>query len=212
MRVVTLVTQKGGTGKSTLSTCLAVAAMQAGEQVVAFDLDPQGTLAAWGNIRQGEAPAVVTVPAERTGELAAVLKAVSDRFSLAILDTAGVDNDITQSAMKLGDMCLVPLRPTRPDGLAIKPTVEKLMKGGRSFGFVLNQCVTNARSSRAAEMAAGLASLGLLAEPMIHSRADYQDAFSAGQGVTEYAPKGQAAEEIRSLWAWVNRQTKESGE
>ena len=60
-------------------------------------------------------------------------------------------------------------------------------------------------------MAAGLASLGLLAEPMIHARADFQDAFAAGQGVTEYAPKGQAAEEIRSLWAWVDRQAKETG-
>lgn len=208
MRVVTLVTQKGGTGKSTLATSLAVAAMQSGETVVAFDLDPQGTLVAWGNIRQAEAPVVVTVPAERTGELGAVLKGVTGRFSLAILDTAGADNPITRAAMDLGDLCLVPLRPTRPDGLAIKPTVEALIRGGKAFGFVLNQCAPNARSSRAAEMAAGLASLGLLAEPMVHSRADFQDAFAAGQGVTEYAPKGLAADEVRGLWAWVDRNAK----
>lgn len=208
MRVVTLVTQKGGTGKSTLATSLAVAAMQSGETVVAFDLDPQGTLAAWGNIRQAGAPAVVTVPAERTGELGTVLKGVAGRFSLAILDTAGADNPITRAAMDLGDLCLVPLRPTRPDGLAIKPTVETLIRGGKAFGFVLNQCAPNARSSRAAEMAAGLASLGLLVEPMIHSRADFQDAFAAGQGVTEYAPKGLAADEVRGLWTWVDRNAK----
>ena len=212
MRTITLVTQKGGTGKSTLSTCLAVAAMQAGETVVAFDLDPQGTLAAWGNIRQGDTPTVVTVPEERTGELGEVLKAVSGRFTVAILDTAGVDNAITKSAMTLGDMCLVPLRPTRPDGLAIKPTVETLMRGGRSFAFVLNQCTPNARSSRASEMAAGLSSLGLLAEPMIHARADFQDAFAAGQGVTEYAAKSLAADEIRKLWAWVDRSMKGKGQ
>ncbi len=208
MRVITFVTQKGGTGKSTLATNLSVAAVQAGEVVVTFDLDKQGTLAAWGNIRQGEAPAVVTVPPNRTGELGEVLKAVAGRFTLAILDTAGTHDPITQSAMGLADLCLVPLRPTRPDGLAIKPTVEALIREHKQFGFILNQCVTNARSSRASEMAAGLASLGLLAEPMIHQRADYQDAFSTGQGVTEYAPKGQAAEEIRELWSWVNRQAK----
>lgn len=206
MRTVVLLTQKGGTGKSTLATSLAVAAMQAGEKVVAFDLDPQGTLAAWGGLRQADTPAVVTVPAERTGELGAVLKGVESRFSLAILDTAGAHTPITKAAMELGTFALVPLRPTRPDGLAIKPTVEALIRGSRPFAFVLNQCAPNARSSRAAEMAAGLGSLGLLAEPMIHLRADFQDAFAAGQGVTEYAPKGTAADEVRGLWGWLAKQ------
>ncbi len=208
MRVITFVTQKGGTGKSTLATSLAVAAMQSGEKVVAFDLDKQGTLAAWGGIREAEAPTVVTVPPHRTNELGDVLKAVTERFTLAILDTAGTHDPITWAAMKLADFCLVPLRPTRPDGLAVKATVETLIRDRKAFGFVLNQCPPNARSSRASEMAAGLASLGLLAKPMIHQRADFQDAFAVGQGVTEYAPKGQASEEIRQLWDWVSKGTK----
>jgi chromosome partitioning protein len=48
MKIITLTTQKGGTGKTTLATSLAVAAMEAGETVAAFDLDPQGSLARWG--------------------------------------------------------------------------------------------------------------------------------------------------------------------
>jgi chromosome partitioning protein len=40
MRILALVTQKGGTGKSTLAASLAVAAAQAGERVAALDLDP----------------------------------------------------------------------------------------------------------------------------------------------------------------------------
>ena len=60
---------------------------------------------------------------------------------------------ITRAAMELGSFALVPLRPTRPDGLAIKPTVEALIRGSKPFAFVLNQCAPNVRSSRAAEMA-----------------------------------------------------------
>ncbi|MCW6511307.1 nucleotide-binding protein [Lichenifustis flavocetrariae] len=209
MRVLTLVTQKGGTGKSTLSTGLAVAAMQAGESVIALDLDPQGTLAAWAGMREADEPSIAQLPPRETARLADVLKEAGKKFTLAILDTAGADSPATHNAMSAATLCLVPLRPTRPDGLAIKPTVEALIRGQRPFAFVLNQCPTQPKNSRASEMAAGLASLGLLAKPMVRQRADYQDAFAAGQGVTEYAPDGKAADEMRELWAWIDRQMKD---
>ena len=210
MRVVALVTQKGGTGKSTLSTGLAVAAMEAGERVLGLDLDPQGTLAAWGQMREAQAPAVAHLPPRETGRLGDVLREAAKTFTLAILDTPGADTPATHNAMTAATLCLLPLRPTRPDGLAIKPTVEALIRGKRPFAFVLSQCPTTPRNTRAAEMAAGLAALGLLAQPLVRQRADYQDAFAAGQGVTEYAPDSKAAEEMRELWAWVDKQTRES--
>lgn len=207
MRIITLVTQKGGTGKSTLATALAVAATQAGEKVLALDLDPQGTLAAWAQIRQQESPAVAQLPPHQTAALPDVLKTAKVTYTLAIIDTAGADNPATHNAMSVADLCLVPLRPTRPDGLAVIPTVEALHRGKRPFAFILNQCPTT-RGNRASEMAAGLAALGLRAEPLMCQRNDYQDAFAAGQGVTEYAPDGKAAEEVRQLWDWIDKRTK----
>jgi chromosome partitioning protein len=210
MRIITLVTQKGGTGKSTLTTALAVAATQSGERVLALDLDPQGTLAAWAKLRQARAPSVAQVPANKTAQLGELLVTASKDYTLAIVDTPGADSPATHNAMTAADLCLVPLRPTRPDALGIKPTVDALIRGHKRFAFILTQCPTVVRSSRAAEMAAGLVSLGLLAESMICTRADYQDAYAAGQGVTEYAPNGKAAEEIRQLWGWINKETKET--
>jgi chromosome partitioning protein len=107
--------------------------------------------------------------------------------------------------MSAADLCLVPLRPTRPDGIAVRPTVEALMIGKRRFGFVLSQCPSH--NARTREMAGGLTSIGLLAEPMICTRADYPDGYAAGHGVTEYAPDGKAAAEIKQLWDWIARQT-----
>jgi chromosome partitioning protein len=205
MRTLVIVTQKGGSGKSSLASSLAVVAAAAGEKVLALDLDPQGTLTEWAKLRQGETPAVAHETA-RLGDLLA--KARAD-YSLAIVDTPGADTPATHNAIGCADLCLVPLRPTRPDALGIRPTVDALIRGGKRFAFVLSQCPPVARSSRAAEMAAGLGTLGFLAEPPICSRADFQDAYAAGQGVTEYAPQGKAAGEMRQLWMWVSKSLKE---
>ena len=46
-------------------------------------------------------------------------------------------------------------------------------------------------------------SLGVLALPYVGQRNDHQDALRAGFGVTEFAQKGRASEEVRELWRWV---------
>jgi chromosome partitioning protein len=55
-----------------------------------------------------------------------------------------------------------------------------------------------------------LSELGVLAEPMLSSRMDFQDAMAAGLGVSEYARGGRAAQEIAMLWRWVRAQCSES--
>jgi chromosome partitioning protein len=103
----------------------------------------------------------------------------------------------------------VPIRPTRLDLLAVRATVQAIMRSGKPFAFVLNQCSTVPRNGRANDTATGLASIGFVAEPLILLRNDYQDAFASGQGVTEYAPDSKAADEIRQLWKWLDTQSKE---
>ena len=47
MKVISLIAQKGGVGKTTLATCLAVQAVQDGKRVLINDLDPQATASFW---------------------------------------------------------------------------------------------------------------------------------------------------------------------
>ena len=58
MQVLALVTQKGGTGKSSLAVSLAVAAQEAGLKTAIVDIDPQGTASEWFQRRRAEAPEV----------------------------------------------------------------------------------------------------------------------------------------------------------
>jgi chromosome partitioning protein len=206
MKTIALVTQKGGVGKTTLAATLAIAATEAGEKVVALDLDPQGSLASWGDDRTADAPAVDALTADKAAQLPQVLAALDQKgFTLVILDCAGTASTLVNNAMKAADLCIVPTRPTRIDIRATKPTVQALMGLNRPFVFVLNQCAPAARGGRAAEAAVGLALMGALIEPKMSQRADFQDALAAGQGVTEYAPHGKAADEARQLWDNINR-------
>lgn len=210
MRTITLVTQKGGAGKTTISASLAVAASEAGERVAALDLDPQGSLAAWGESRTVDAPAVDRLGPDRLSDLPQILEALAGQgFTVAILDTAGVASTGGNLAMQAADLALIPARPSRLDLQATMPTIETLMRLGMRdrFAFVLNQCPAG-RSARTGEAASGLGMFGVLAEPSLTQRADHQDALAAGKGVTEYAPEGKAADELRALWAWADRKMK----
>src|SRR5271170_4084767 len=121
MQTVAFVTQKGGAGKTTMAASLAVAAAAAGEKVIALDLDPQGSLASWGERREGQGPSfegltVERFPADKVKQLAAILPALQRKgFTIAVLDTAGVDNATAHVAMQAADLCLMPARPSRLD-------------------------------------------------------------------------------------------------
>ena len=58
MRIVALVSQKGGSGKTALAVNLAVASELAGRPAVVGDLDPQASVAAWADSRESESPVV----------------------------------------------------------------------------------------------------------------------------------------------------------
>jgi len=207
MRTIAFLTQKGGTGKTTLAASLAVAAAIAGEKVIALDLDPQGSLTRWGQ-RRAEMKTVRAVMVEpferdRLPRINAILAGLAGSgFTLAIVDTAGADSPAVSLVAEAVDLCLLPSRPTRLDVEATAMTFRAAFLAKRKAAFVLNQCPPNYRSARANEAARELTSLGVLAEPLLSARMDYQDALAHGFGVTEFSRDGRAAQEVEELWRW----------
>jgi chromosome partitioning protein len=211
MRTIAFLTQKGGAGKTTLAASLAVAAAGAGEKVIALDLDPQASLVSWGKRRQGAnaANTIMVEPfeVERLRRLGAIVEGLAGAgFTLAVFDTPGADSVAVRLVAETADICLLPARPTRLDLEATAATFRAAYLAKRKAAFVLNQCPPANRSARAGEAAKELTRLGVLAEPMISARIDFQDAMAAGLGVTEHARDGRAAEEVQALWNWVRLQ------
>lgn len=205
MKTVALVTQKGGSGKTTIATNLAVAAAQSGETVALLDLDPQGSSAAWGALRKTEDIAVELLKPEQIAQLPTLLKSVKSRYSLVILDTAGIDSPAVRNAMSTADLCLLPIRSTRLDYEAVKPTIRALLRGEHRFAFCVNQAQIQPGNMRAVEMMDSLKAIADVALPAIGARVAYQDAFGEGLGVMETDPQGRAAQEVGDLWAWVSK-------
>lgn len=201
MKVLTLAAQKGGSGKTTLATSLAAAAVQAGEIVVVIDLDPQGSLREWSERR--EAQDIVFQAVEASG-LAGLLKRLRDhgQTTLVVIDTAGVIGPDVTVALQLSDLALLPVRPSLLDLTATRRTAERLDTLKRSYAFVLNQTQA-AAAARVEDAAEALIEIGPIYPGSVALRTDHLDAMAMGMGVTEWRPKGLAAEEIVELWQWV---------
>jgi chromosome partitioning protein len=202
MKVLAFMTQKGGTGKTTLAASVAVAAQEDGERVFLIDLDPQGSLTSWGDRREAETPPVDKVaPAKFPSAIQAL---ANTGYTLAIVDTAGMDSAATAAAMQAATLSLIPARPSALDIEAARPTVSALSRLQRPFAFVINQTPTG-RTSRPLDASRALNLLGVLSPVMLAQRADHLDAIALGLGVTEFQPAGKAADEVRQLWAWAKK-------
>jgi chromosome partitioning protein len=211
MRSIAFLTQKGGAGKTTLAASLAEIAASTGEKVIALDLDPQQSLVRWGKRRESanarNKVIVEPLERERVSRVRAILEGLASAgFTLAIFDTTGADATAVRPVCEVADLSLLPARPTRLDVEATAATFRAVFLAKRKAAFVLNQCPSSYRSTRASEAAKQLNYLGVLAEPMVSARMDFQDAVAAGLGVTEYAAGSKAAEEIAMLWNWSRKQ------
>src|SRR6266446_8154054 len=106
MKIISLVTQKGGSGKSTLCASLAVAAQEAGHQVAILEIDKQATISQWANARQGKPPDVAQTTADKLEAIVGRLAGAG--YHYVFVDTPGVDSPGTNTAIRLSDLCLVP--------------------------------------------------------------------------------------------------------
>ena len=206
MKAITFVTQKGGSGKSTLCISLAVAAQEAGASVCILEMDRQATVSDWAEHRRQATPEVAQIDATQLDQVMARLR--NSDFDYVFIDTPGVDSPGSLAAIRAADLCVIPCRPTPADLRAFKPTLAAVYRLEKKFAFVLNQ--TPPRSYRVRDASDGLAVLGVLPDVNVVMRNDHQDALGVGQGVTEYNPTGAAAQEVRKLWTWIERRSQGS--
>ena len=200
MRVLALASQKGGSGKTTLSGHLAVQAQRAGAgPVVLIDIDPQGSLADWWNEREAEMPAFAQTTVAR---LVTDLEMLRQKgFKLAVIDTPPAITVAIQSVLSVAELVVIPTRPSPHDLRAAGATVELCERAGKPLIFVVNAATPRAKITY--EAAVALSQHGTVAPVTLHHRTDFAASMIDGRTVMEIEPDGKSAQEIVELWTYI---------
>jgi chromosome partitioning protein len=200
MRVLAMASQKGGSGKTTLSGHLAVQAQLAGAgPVVLIDIDPQGSLADWWNERETDYPAFAqTTVARLAGDLEMLRQ---QGFKLAVLDTPPAITMAIQSVINVSELIVIPTRPSPHDLRAVGATVDLCERAGKPLIFVVNGATPKAKITY--EAAVALSQHGTVAPVTLHHRTDYAASMIDGRTVMEIDPGGRSAREIEELWSYM---------
>ena len=203
MKTIAILSQKGGTGKTTLALHFAVAAEAAGHTVAVIDLEPQSSAAGWAESRDEEGPTIVIAHAPRLNSI--LQAAAGNGATLAILDTAPHSQADALAAAQAADIILIPCRPGILDLRAIGATVHLVKLSGKPAAVVLNACPPQGRTL-ADEAEQAVRGYGLNVAPIrLSQRAAFAHSLAAGQTALEYEPHGKAAEETIHLYEWACR-------
>ena len=206
MRTIAILSQKGGSGKTTLVLHLAVAAERAGKVAAVIDLDPQASAAGWKDSRQADTPVVVAMPAARLTQ--ALETARNAEADLAFIDSAPHSGEVALAAAEAADVVLIPCRAGILDLRAIGATARIAKLAGKSAYVILNALPPNA-PKLLADARAAVAVHGLEVAPVtLQQRAAFAHALTVGKTADEYEPNGKAAEEITQLFQWLWQEAK----
>ena len=205
MKVVAILSEKGGAGKTTLAVHLAVAAQLAGLDTAIIDLDPQGSSADWAD-RRGAAPEAVAIPPIRLEKLLTDLRDSGADFVL--IDTGRDSNNAGYTAAQAADFALVPCRAGGFDFQALSRTLDMCRLAHKRPCLLLNGMRPGASRAEKDAREALAGPDHDIAPMVLHERATYRAASITTRTAQESEPGSTAAKEIAALFVWILEQLK----
>ena len=200
MKTIAIVSQKGGSGKTTLALHLAVASAHAGLNTALIDLDPQASAANWADRRTAELPVVLSAHARRLPH--EIRRVRETGGEMLYLDTAPHSDSAALEAARAADLVLIPCRPAILDLEAITNTLAFLHTTGKPIAVILNAVAPRGQDAALAEEA--LAARQVETCPVrLGRRIAFARALISGQTAQEFQPHGKAAREIDQAHALV---------
>ena len=203
MQILALLAQKGGAGKTSLALAFAVEAGGAGKTAIVLDTDPQASACRWRDRRQVRDPVVIDVQPSRLQN--ALGAAAEQGVDLVVIDTPPRSESAALEAARVAHLVVIPCRAQILDLETVPATQQLLALAGNPPAVAILSAVPP-RGARAAQARRAIERFGLPVCPhTLGHRAAWGDASALGLTVTEYPPRGRAAEEMRHVALWLTR-------
>ncbi len=200
-RIIAILNQKGGVGKTTLTSNLGEAFKRSGLSVLLVDSDPQGSLRDWNEASGGEVLPVIGLDRET---LAKDIEAVKAQYDVILIDGAPQSGRLAAAAIKAAELVIVPVTPSPYDVWACSDLIEaikarqEVTNGSPIARFVISRARKNTRLS--GELEEALAGYEI---PLIKSMTVHRELYAqtAADGLTVFHQKntGEAAKEIEEI-------------
>ncbi len=202
MKIIAMISQKGGAGKTTLAINLAVVAESQGHSCVVIDIDPQGSAMGWQDTRTKESPVVISAQPIRIN---AILQTAHEHgANLVIIDTAPHSDAAALQVARAADLVIIPCKPSILDLRAIATSVDIAAMAKKPAVAILNSVPPRGSLTEEALEAIKCYDLKIIPE-YLGQRAAFVHSLTVGLGVIEYEPAGKAAQEIQSVYQWICR-------
>lgn len=198
--VVSLLNQKGGSGKTTIATNLAHGLVKRGFKTLLVDADPQGSARDWNNANEATLVPVIGLDRET---LPVDLKAVWAGYKVVVIDGAPQVARLLAAAVKASDIILIPVQPSPYDIWATADLVslikarQEVMDGHPKAAFVISRVIKNTKLSREVEAALEEYELPVF---KAHTSQLVSYAVTASEGLSVYSnPSSPGAQEIDAI-------------
>lgn len=198
MRTIAVASGKGGTGKTTITSALAMRASDDFKAVGMLDLNhDQASLSQW-NATRGELlnPKLMPVPENLTRDV----RKFASELDWLFIDTPPVEMDVIEAAVLVSDAVIIPVRCGFFDVMAIDVVVEMARERRKPFAFVLNAVDQRSKTILRQTLLA-LGDVGPVFKTQISCRQAYVQALVGGKTGPQIAPEPKG--EIDSLWREV---------
>jgi chromosome partitioning protein len=200
-KIIAVLNQKGGAGKTTIATNLAHALKLDGHKVILVDSDPQGSARDWNAASDG---AILNVVGMDRSTLAKDIYSVVDNHDFIVIDGAPQIADLAIAAIKCADVILIPVQPSPYDIWACEDLVDiikarqEVTNGKPKAAFVISRVIKNTQLGK--EIREALEGYGLpVFKNFTTQRVIYAKSAATGSTVLTNEINEDAAKEIHAI-------------
>lgn len=200
--IISVTSLKGGVGKSTIVQNLSVCFAHMGYRVAVVDTDTNASSVHWSGIRSDEHPSIMVFGISDSNALRKNIQKIQNDYDIILIDGTPSLSRLVSTIILLGDIVLIPIRPSGLDLWATEKFIEKyeqaktLKEDVKAF-FVLNQYDAKININKETKDVLDELEIKVL-KTTIKSRIAYVEAVVQGIGVYEYRDR-KAKKEMTNL-------------